>query len=271
MKAGAAQVKTPRVQGGNLQGGTRAAVAGDLSADIAAAMAWWREAGVDLAYADEPQQWLRAQVPEDGDHGNVGPAPAAARAPERTPEPPRARIGGDRAAWPTDLAAFQSWWLSEPSLDPGPLGERAAPRGGAEPALMLLTPEPEDGDTAHLLAAMLAAMGLTAGEAYVASVLPRRTPMADWADLAAGGIGAVLAHHIALVRPRRLIAFGSGILPLLGHDTAQNAAPLEFFNHDGATRLLPVPLLAARDPWSLLDRPGARASFWRSWLDWTAT
>ena len=31
----------------------------DLASDYAAALDWWREAGVDSDYVDEPQAWLR--------------------------------------------------------------------------------------------------------------------------------------------------------------------------------------------------------------------
>ena len=46
-----------------------------LGESLAAALDWWREAGVDGDFADEPRNWLaRPEAPE----GAV-PAPAAAR------------------------------------------------------------------------------------------------------------------------------------------------------------------------------------------------
>src|SRR5690242_19127952 len=84
-----------------------------LADSIAAAQAWWREAGVDFAYTDEPAPWLADEKTADA------PAPPAQATPARPPEPERPKIGGDRASWPQDLAAFRDWWLVEPSLDAG--------------------------------------------------------------------------------------------------------------------------------------------------------
>ena len=138
---------------------------------------------------------------------------------------------------------------------------------------MILVAEPEQGDTevllsgpqGRLLDAMLAAMGTAPGDAYVASVLPRHTPHADWTAPAARGLGELARHHVALVEPKRLIVFGSNILPLLGHDPAQNPAASAQFQHEALT----LPMLAARDLAVLLERPRWKAAFWQTWLDWT--
>jgi DNA polymerase len=251
-------------------------------ADIAAVLDWWREAGVDCAFDDAPRQWIvAADAAEEGVAPSVGVVPAEGARPEPAPPPPT--IGGDRAAWPTDLAGFASWWLSEPSLDTGQLPDRVPPRGPAGAPLMVLVPEPEVGDSdtllsgpqGRLLAAMLAAMGLSADEVYFASALPRHTPMADWATLAAQGLGEVLRLHVALARPQRLIAFGRHIPPLLaisglgpplnGNVPTQNSLILPTINQEGGS----VTLLVARDLGSLLERPIAKGAFWQHWLEWS--
>ena len=188
---------------------------------------------------------------------------------------PAAPLGGDPAHWPDDLPGFARWWMAEPSLDDGQLTERVPPRGAAAPAVMILVPQPEAGDReiflggpeGALLSAILGAMGIDQDSAYVAAVLPRHTPMVDWAALATRGAGALLAHHIGLVRPQRLIVFGASILPLLGHTPTHNAQTLPSFNHHGGS----VPLLAARELGALMARPAWKAGFWRTWLDWTGT
>lgn len=239
------------------------------AADIAAVLDWWRDAGVDLGFADTPTRWL---APPDEAVAAV--APAVARDPAApTAPPPQAPFGGDRASWPDSLAGFAAWWLSEPALDEGQVRDRVPPRGPAGARIMVVVPQPEPGDSQHLLAGpegdllarMLGAMGVDAEAVYVASVLPRHTPLVDWPALAARGAGAVLAHHVALVAPERLIVFGGPVLPLLGHDPTHSAQTLPSFNHEGRT----VPLLAARDLGALLARPAWKAGFWRNWLDWT--
>ena len=80
-------------------------------------------------------------------------------------------------------------------------------------------------------------------------------------------LGAVLLHHVALVAPQRVIAFGSNVLPLLGHAPTQNTATFPQVNHEGFS----CPLLGAGDLAMLLERPAAKARFWQNWLDFSNT
>ena len=257
-----------------------------LPADLNAALEWWREAGVDCAFEDVPRQWIVAANAPDADVVPVdaNSFPAVKVLPPPPPAAPRAMIGGDRADWPTELTGFAGWWRQEPSLDAGQLWGRVPPRGPANAALMVLVSEPEAADDetllsgphGRLLGAMLAAMGIPAEQVYFASALPRHTPMADWADLADRGLGDVLRHHVALVRPQRVITFGRHIPPLLvspgfepplaGNSSAQSGPVSLQISHDDSR----VPLLTARDLGSLLERPIAKGSFWQHWLEWSA-
>jgi len=238
--------------------------------EFAAALAWWRDAGVDGDWQDAPAGWLAepAEVP--------APQPDAAPKPESRkhaaePAPPPA-IGPDSI--PQDLQAFTRWWLAEPALDSGRISGRVTPRGPIEAEVMVLVGEPEREDEAagrllsgtqgRLLDAMLAAMGIAPDQAYVASALPRHTPHADWAAVQQQGMGQVLARHIALAAPKCLITFGGHILPLLGHDPANKPGALRRFNHEGRI----VPLLPARALAAMLERPRWKSAFWRSWLEW---
>lgn len=236
--------------------------------EIAAALDWWREAGIDCDFADEPTRWLSPDPAEAKAAARQRPAAAAAPPP---PEPARPAI--DRAAWPQDLAAFTQWWMSDPLLDDGRTSGRVPPRGSAGAEFMVIVPDPEREDGERLLAgpqgrlldAMLAAMGIAPEAAYVASVLPRHMPMADWAALTDKGFGALLRHHVGLVAPKRLIALGSNILPLLGNDPAHTPAVLREFNHEGLT----IPVLAGKSLGALLERPRWKAGLWQAWLDWS--
>ena len=162
-----------------------------LAEQIAAAQAWWREAGVDFVFHDEPRAWLADDAPPAH-------SAAAVTAPASPVEPPRARIGGDPSGWPQDLAAFHRWWLEDPSLDTGGAALRVAPRGEAGAALMILVPMPEAEDSDTLLSErhgtlvgnMLRAMNIPPERAYLAAALPRHASHPDWAGLAARGLGA---------------------------------------------------------------------------------
>ncbi len=246
-----------------------------LERQLAATLAWWRMAGVDQVFADTVQPLLRA-VEDGAFQPAAGPEPlrAVADAHAQTTAP---QLGGPAAAWPRDLAAFSAWWLAQPSLDLGGAGPRVPPRGASGAALMVLVPMPEAGDrdtllsgrAGLLLANMLGAMGIGPGEAYFATALPRHMAQPDWAELARLGLGAILHHHLALVRPRRLLVLGRGLLPLLGHDPAQSPGAVKPISIATAAGTLAVPTLAGFAPERLLDNARQRAMLWRQWLDWT--
>ncbi len=244
---------------------------------LAAALDWWRDAGVDCDFLDAPRDWLPAPQPVTA---SDSPAPVLAMPPP-PPEPDTPKFAGDPAQWPQGLAGFAPWWMAEPDLDSGLVTDRVPPRGAANAALMVIVPYPEPGDAkagqllsgpqGQLLSAMLGAMGLTEADIYFAAALPRAMPAADWAALGASGLGRLIAHHIALVAPQRVLAFGGHILPLLGHELPQSPAILPIGNQEGAT-VSPdgIPALAVHDLGVLLDRPRSKAGFWRRWLEWTA-
>ena len=242
---------------------------GNIALAVKGALGWWREAGIAHAYADEPTNWLaHAEAPK----AEIPPPSETPPAPAPPPELPR--IGGASEHWPDTLAAFQNWWLTEPTLGDGPPTSRVPPRGKAGAKLMVLVSEPEPNDSAELLsgpqgrllAAMLSMMRISPQDTYFASVLPARVPLADWGEMAERGLGAVAMHHIGLVAPQRLITFGGNVPPLLGHDPAQSAPLLQIVNHGQGK----VPILFTRDLAFLQDRPGARKGFWQQWLDWSA-
>jgi len=138
---------------------------------------------------------------------------------------------------------------------------------------MFLVAMPEAGDIdlllsgreGKLLASLATAMGLAQEQTYLAAALPRHTPLPDWEQLDADGMGEVVLHHIKLAAPKRLIVLGMRILPLLGHDPAQVAPAVS----ELAIQPAPVPMLAAYGPDKLLGNARQRAALWQRWLDWT--
>jgi DNA polymerase len=236
--------------------------------DITGALDWWREAGVDSDFHDEPTSWLAP--PED-----------ERRAERRPPRPPAADVDApppparlDPASLPADLAAFTNWWMTEPLLGEGDLSARIAPQGPAGAKIMVVVEEPEtedrdallSGPQGRLLDAILSAFGTKREEVYLASALPRHTPGPDWPQAHALGLGQVLAHHIALVGPARLIVLGGNVLPLIGHESPQRPAVLRSFNHEGRS----IPLLASWALPALLGQPRAKPVLWKAWLEWTS-
>lgn len=240
----------------------------DFLAEITNALDWWREAGVDCDFQDEPRDWLAP--PEPPPAARAG-AEARAKPPLGEVAPPPARL--DPASLPGELAAFRGWWLEEPLLAGGDTSGRIAPQGVAGAPLMVVVEEPEaedrefllGGPHGRLLDAMLAAFGLRREQAYLASALPRHTPAPDWTALGEQGLGQVLAHHVALAAPERLLVLGGNILPLLGHELPQRPAVLLQFNQQGRT----IPLLASRGLPALMNQPRAKQVLWQSWLEWT--
>ena len=240
-----------------------------LAHDLRAALAWWRDAGVDLDFVDEAADWL-AKPPAD-------PAQTEAEAPRPAWEPPRPaapaqhRIA-EKDSLPADLAAFTAWWLAEADFGDGAATGRIAPSGMPGAALMVLVEEPEAGDAdsllsgpeGKLLGAILAAIGLARDQVYLASALPRHTPAADWQALAAMGLGEVLDHHVRLVAPGRLLVFGGNASSLLGHGPANSGKTLSKIDHEErGLSALAVPALG-----SLAGRPRGKAALWRALLEW---
>lgn len=232
--------------------------------------AFWRDAGVDLAFVDEAQDMLATAAPAPGKPAQRTPAVALPPARPLGPATPdHAPVAQTQEGWPDTLEAFAPWWLAEPSLDGGATGRRVPPRGPAGAELMVIVPNPEEGDGDSLLSgpdgALLdsieRAMGLAPGAIYRAAALPRTTPAADWAAIAASGMGAVLRRHIALVAPQRVLVLSREVLDLL--------AP-ERFGADGTGAIAvddrDIPLMAAYPLGQMATRPGHKRIFWQRWL-----
>jgi DNA polymerase len=243
---------------------------------MSAVLQWWREAGVDALYEDEPHGW-RASEPAHSPDAAPGPATPAAlpdavtSAPPPMAEPEPVMAGGPRADWPGDLAAFKSWWMTDASLGEG---TRIAPEGEAKAKLMIFLASPTNSGSGgllseledRLLSAMLRAMGIAREQTYIAAMLPAAQPVVDWRTASQGGWGDLALQHMKLAAPERAIVFARRLQPLLcGADTSPQM-PQQMLDTGDA----PLPALFS---WNLeaLAGSGARlAQFWNRWLDWTA-
>ncbi|WP_157696570.1 hypothetical protein [Porphyrobacter sp. CACIAM 03H1] len=262
-----------------------------LARECEAALAWWHMAGVDHDFADDATAWLGEPAPAapgqaagagqvtgaraaTGDHRPVADKPVRRSA--ALPETPPARAATRRNPLgdspPGDLAAFREWWMEAPEAGLARGALRVPPRGNAGATLMVLVPQPEEGDRevlmngpqGRLLANILAAMGLDESAVYIASALPSVMPMADFAALAAGGMDMVTAHHVALVAPARVLAFGTGLAPMLGFVNRDDSSGN---NHGNVNR----PVIMSETLEALMESPRLKARFWRRWMEWSAT
>ena len=250
------------------------APASPLTAELDAALQWWQLAGVEHDFADDATAWLAEEAPEPPVDTRVTRRERPAAEPETPPQPIIERVDLLGSSPPADLATFRQWWLEAPGLDAiGPRG-RIAARGPADPELMVLVIDPEPGDRetllsgpqGQLLSRIIAAMGFEEDGVYIASALPRSTPMADTAALAAGGMDAVTLHHVNLVAPQRLLAFGANIPPLLGHELTNGIVHLREINQNSKK----IPLLVSEGLDSMMSSPSLKARFWRRWIEWSA-
>ena len=246
-----------------------------LSEQFTAVVDWWRDAGVDCDFADDVTDWLApAKMPET--RGEVAAVPTPAPAPPRPLVPgagPAHKVDADRSVWPTELGALRDWWTSSYALDAGGAYPRIPPMGPAQAKMMIVVNQPEASDGERLLGGpegalldgFLRAAGYDRDAVYLASLLPRHDPAPDWPAIREAGLGDLLAHHVGLVSPKRILFLGRNIPPLLGHDMAQGPAVLRDFNHDS----LKIPAMGASGLADMLRSAKRRERFWRCWLDWT--
>lgn len=221
------------------------------AAEAASVIGWWLEAGVDVAIQEQPRAWLGAAA---------APSPEAhvIEAPATTQE------------LPASLEAFRSWLGESPSL---PLANgnshRVLPVGLEAAEIMLLTdmPTPEDvaegqpiaGLAWELTERMLAAIGFTTEQAYVASLSCFHSPGARLSGQELEACAVITRRHIALAKPKRLLLLGdSPNRALLGKPLITARGHVH--------KVEGVRTVATFHPRFLLDRPSNKALAWRDLL-----
>jgi len=220
------------------------------TAEARSALAWWLEAGVDVAVDEQPRDWLRPAPPR--------PSVAPAEAPNVT-EPS-----------PETLAALQQWLASSAAV---PLAtataRRVLPHGPGQAVVMLLSDAPalEDfaagqpigGEAWQLAVRMLAAIGMTADEAYSASLSCFHAPGTKLRDSDREACAELARRHIRLVEPKRLVLFGDGpCLALLGKRLVEARGHVH--------KVEGVRTIATFHPRHLIKRPLDKSLAWRDLL-----
>lgn len=220
-------------------------------AEARSALAWWLEAGVDLAVQEEPRDWLKPAPPRRG---------AAEAAPVSNVAEPS----------PETLAGLQQWLASSAQLPlASATAKRILPHGPEDAAIMLLSDSPTlddyaagqpiGGDAWELAQRMLAAIGLRADQAYSASLSCFHSPGTKMTEQDREACAEIARQHIRLARPKRLLLFGDGpCLALLGKRL------LEVRGH--AHKVEGVRTVATFHPRQLINRPLDKGLAWKDLL-----
>lgn len=221
------------------------------AAQAASALAWWRDAGVDVLVAETPRPWIGARGEE---------APAPAVIPEPAP-----------TALPATLPEFQRWLAEAERLPDGSeRGRRLSPEGDPAAGLMVLidAPEPEDATTGQLLSGpagalferMMAAIGRDRATLYLASLCLARPLGVRLDEKARDELAALARHHVALAAPKRLLVMGDAASrALFGTEMLAARGRLHPVNHSGVM----VEGVATMSPRVLLKRPAQKAEAWK--------
>ena len=222
-------------------------------AEARSALAWWLEAGVDVAVQEEPRDWLK-------------PAPPRSHALVAEPAPP------PNIAPPSHetLAELQGWLASSMQL---PLvsatARRVLPSGPENAAIMLLSEaptmddfaagQPIGGEAWALTKRMLAAIKIPAEQAYSANLSCLHLPGTKMSPEEREACAEIARRHIQLAKPKRLLLFGDGpAQALLGKPLAQARGHVH--------KVEGVRAVVTFHPRSLVNQPSNKSLAWKDLL-----
>ena len=222
-------------------------------AEARSALAWWLEAGVDVAIQDEPRDWLKpASTKKNPAQSAATPAPNVTRPSHET------------------LAELQEWLATTAELPlAASTARRVLPHGPENAPIMLLSDAPslEDyasgqpigGDAWILAQKMLAAIGFAPEQAYIAPLSPIHAPGTRLGGRDRDDYAEIARSHVRLAKPRRLLLFGDGpAFALLGKPVAQARGHVH--------KVEGVRTVATFHPRHLIKRPLDKALAWQDLL-----
>ena len=220
-------------------------------AELRSALAWWLEAGVDVAVQEEPRDWL---------------APAQQRSTPAAAEP----VSNVAEPSPETLAGLQEWLASSGQLPlASATARRVRPHGPQDAAIMLLSDaptlddylagQPIGGDAWELAQRMLAAIGMRSEQAYSASLSCFHEPGAKMTEQDREACAEIARRHIRLAKPERLLLFGDGpCLAMLGKSLIEARGHVH--------KVEGVRTVATFHPRQLINRPLDKALAWKDLL-----
>ena len=223
-------------------------------AEARSALAWWLEAGVDVAVQEEPRDWLKPPEPRI--------KPKAARVP----------AAAQNLVQPTHntLSELQDWLASSLQLPlASATAKRIAPHGPVEAEVMLLSDEPTlhdltagqpiGGEAWELTKRMLAAISIPFEQAYSASLSCFHAPGAKLSSEERDACAEIARRHIRLVRPKRLLLLGGGpTQALLGKPLPAARGHVHTIES--------VRTVATFDPRDLINRSSNKSLAWKDLL-----
>jgi DNA polymerase len=227
---------------------------------LASTLEWWRDAGIDALADEAPRDWFAAPAPP--------------------PAPPKRVVANQPAVaavvpLPATLDAFLAWrggpdapeatWSGGPPL---------AAQGSPAADLMILLDMPEredaaagrllDGAAGRLFDRMLAAMGRSRDDVYLASLCTVRPLAGRVAPEVETRLAEIARHYVAMVGPNRLLILGNAASrALLATDVMRARNGLHRINHPSAIRDSVTEAVASFHPRLLLERPAQKADAWR--------
>ncbi|WP_326524575.1 uracil-DNA glycosylase family protein [Sphingomonas sp.] len=214
----------------------------DWATGAVSVLDWWREAGVDVLVDDAPRDWLARTPP---------PPPLAAQAvTEAAP-----------AALPDTIEAFVAW-RTGPAAPEGPAAIYA--EGDPAAAIMVVVDYPEGdgligGAAGVLFDGMMAAIGTDRAGVYLTTFITARPLGGRIAPEMTPRLAELTTHHIALVRPRRLLLLGQALSRAFGGtDAPAPTRNLRAINLENGT----VEAVASLHPRYLLDHPERKRLAW---------
>jgi len=213
-------------------------------------------AGVDLAYDDEPTNWL---------------SPPPAKQTQKTVASPQQTEVATPLSLPNSHDEFLTW-LAQSEAAPGAQWgqKRISPRGPLKPALMVISavPEPSDidsgtlfsGAVGELLEKMMRAVGSAIDHCYLASLSTTRAPTGQIDAASMQHCKEIMLHHIDLVSPKKIILLGDNASQtLLGTNLISSRQSKPFVNHNVSK----TEAIATFHPRILLERPQLKREAWK--------
>lgn len=223
-------------------------------ADARSALAWWLDAGVDVAVQECPRDWLKPpELRPQAKSVHVAP-----------PVSNVAEVSHDT------LAELQDWLASSIDLPlASSTAQRILPQGPQDAAVMLLSDAPtfEDyaagqpigGEAWELAKRMLAAISIPADQAYSASLSCFHVPGAKMSAADREACAEIARRHIRLAKPKRLLLFGDGpAQALLG-----KPLPLA---RGHVHKVEGVRTVATFHPRALINQPSNKSLAWKDLL-----
>lgn len=226
----------------------------------ASALEWWRDAGVDVLVGDDPFDWLAAEEPL----AVASPAPS-------TPQfrAPALAAASDAIELPQALDAFLAWRIGQAAPESSWGVTLVSASGPVDADLMVLVdcPERDEGDSllggaaGRLFDRMLAAIGRSRADVYLASVCAARPTAGRMPRDIEARLGEIARHHAGLAGPQRLLVLGDAASrAILAANVMEARGRLQVLNHKTGTS---TEVVASFHPRMLLERPTLKAGAWK--------